>query len=131
MEWHCAGCSIARFTHRHCRNISVRIMIRCIGSISGRPICVVLEVQEIRTVPYVPLSHPFVERLIGTIRREYLDQTLFWTTADLEEKLRLFQDYFNRQRVHSGLQGRLPEPGEAKVTLNFASYRWQPHCGGL
>src|SRR3989442_15988944 len=57
MEWHCAGCSIARFTHRHCRNISVRIMIRCIGSISGRPICVVLEVQEIRTVPYVPLSH--------------------------------------------------------------------------
>src|SRR5262249_18614474 len=29
----------------------------------------VLEVQEIKTVPYVPLSHPFVERLIGTIRR--------------------------------------------------------------
>jgi hypothetical protein len=40
MEWHCAGCSIARFTRRHCRNISVRIMIRSIGSISGRPICV-------------------------------------------------------------------------------------------
>jgi hypothetical protein len=36
----------------------------------------VLMVQEIKTVPYVPLSHPFVERLIGTIRREYLDQTL-------------------------------------------------------
>jgi hypothetical protein len=35
----------------------------------------VLMVQEIKTVPYVPLSHPFVERLIGTIRREYLDQT--------------------------------------------------------
>src|SRR5262249_44669023 len=72
----------------------------------------VLMVQEIKTVPYVPLSHPFVERLIGTIRREYLDQTLFWTGADLENKLRLFQDYFNRQRVHSGLGGRLPEPGE-------------------
>jgi putative transposase len=43
-------------------------------------------------VPYVPLSHPFVERLVGTIRREYLDQTLFWTTADLEEKLQAFQD---------------------------------------
>ena len=62
----------------------------------------VLEVKEIKTVPYVPLSHPFVERLIGTIRREYLDQTLFWTAADLEEKLRSFQDYFNRHRVHSG-----------------------------
>ena len=39
---------------------------------------------EIKTVPYVPLSHPFVERLIGTIRWEYLDRTLFWTSADLE-----------------------------------------------
>jgi hypothetical protein len=29
----------------------------------------VLEVTEIKTVPYVPLSHPFVERLIGTLRR--------------------------------------------------------------
>ena len=45
----------------------------------------VLDVKEIKTVPYVPLSHPFVERLIGTIRREHLDQTLFWTAADLEE----------------------------------------------
>src|SRR5882672_6366711 len=76
-------------------------------------------------------SHPFVERLIETSRREYLDQTLFWTAADLEDKLRLFQDYFNRQRVHSGLEGRLPEPCEAKVPLNFASYRWQQHCRGL
>jgi putative transposase len=91
----------------------------------------VLDVKEIKTVPYVPLSHPFVERLIGTIRREYLDQTLFWTAADLEEKLRAFQDYFNRHRVHSGLEGRLPEPDEAPAPLTFASYRWQRHCRGL
>ena len=32
----------------------------------------ILEVMEVKTVPYVPLSHPFVERLIGTVRREYL-----------------------------------------------------------
>jgi len=87
----------------------------------------VLEIQEIKTVPYVPLSHPFVERLIGTIRREYLNQTLFWTAADLEEKLRAFQDYFNRHHVHSGLEGRLPDPGASTATLDFASYRWQ-HC---
>jgi putative transposase len=90
----------------------------------------VLEVQEIKTVPYVPLSHPFVERLIGTIRREYLDQTLFWTAADLEEKLRAFQHYFNRHRGHSGLAGGLPEPGEAQMPLSFASYRWRQHCRG-
>jgi len=34
------------------------------------------DVQEIKTVPCAPLSHPSVERLIGTIRREFLDHTL-------------------------------------------------------
>jgi putative transposase len=91
----------------------------------------VLEIEEIKTVPYVPLSHPFVERLIGTIRREFLDQTLFWTTADLEEKLQSFQDYFNRHRVHSGVEGQLPEPGASIATLDLDSYRWQRHCRGL
>ena len=33
----------------------------------------ILGVTEIKPVPYVPMPHPFVERLIGTIRREYLD----------------------------------------------------------
>jgi len=45
----------------------------------------VLEISEIKTSPYVPLSHPFLERLIGTGRRDYLDRILFWSTADLEE----------------------------------------------
>src|SRR6266700_3207981 len=66
----------------------------------------ILEVSEIKTVPYVPLSHPFVERLVGTIRREYLDRMLFWTTADLEDKLLDFRTYFNRHRSHTALEGR-------------------------
>src|ERR1700674_1902740 len=33
----------------------------------------ILDVEEIKMVPYAPLSQPFVERLIGTIRREGLD----------------------------------------------------------
>ena len=70
----------------------------------------VLEVTEIKTIPYVPLSHPFVERLVGTIRRELLDHALFWTTADLEAKLFDFQHYYNGCRTHAGLDGRLPEP---------------------
>jgi len=49
----------------------------------------ILDVTELKTVPYVPLSHPFVERLIGTIRRELLDRILFWTATDLERKLLL------------------------------------------
>ena len=51
----------------------------------------ILDVTEVKTVPYVPLSHPFVERLIGTIRREFLDQVPFWSSRDLERKLLLFR----------------------------------------
>jgi hypothetical protein len=68
----------------------------------------VLDVKEIKTVQYVPLSHPFVERLIGTIRREYLDRVLFWTTADLEHKLLEFKQYYNGHRVHAGRGGASP-----------------------
>jgi transposase InsO family protein len=71
----------------------------------------ILEVTEIKTAPYVPLSHPFIERLIGTIRREYLDHILSWTTADLEEKLVDFQNYYNGYRTHAGLEGRFARTG--------------------
>ena len=37
----------------------------------------VLGVNEVKSVPYAPWSHPFVERLIGTLRRECLDRMLF------------------------------------------------------
>jgi putative transposase len=36
----------------------------------------ILEVEEIKSIPYVPVSHPFVDRLIGTIRREFFDHVL-------------------------------------------------------
>jgi len=92
----------------------------------------VLEVKEIKTVPYVPFSHPFVERLIGTIRREHLDRTLFWTTADLETKLFDFQHYYNEYRAHAALNGRTPEPSpKERRSLSLSSYRWQRHCRGL
>jgi len=91
----------------------------------------VLEITEIKTVPCVPLSHPFVERLIGTIRREYLDRMLFWTTLDLERKLLEFQHYFNGHRVHAGLGGRLPEPDLHSSITRLSLYRWQKHCRGL
>jgi transposase InsO family protein len=47
----------------------------------------IVEIDDIKTVPHVPLSHPFVERLVGTMRREFLDPALFWNARDLERKL--------------------------------------------
>jgi transposase InsO family protein len=68
----------------------------------------VLEIDEIKSVPYAPVSHPFVERLIGTVRREYLDRMFFWNAVDLTRKLRAFRDYFNDDRVHRALAGATP-----------------------
>jgi hypothetical protein len=81
----------------------------------------------------LPLSHPFVERLIGTLRREYLDQTLFWTTVDLEEKLPVFQYFYNGHRTHSGLGGDVPEPrADRSVSpIDFKSYQWRRLCRWL
>jgi hypothetical protein len=41
----------------------------------------IFEVDEIKAIPGTPRSHAFVERLIGTVRREYLDRTLLWNGA--------------------------------------------------
>src|SRR6516162_9020265 len=91
----------------------------------------VLEMTEIKTIPYVPLSHPFVERLIGTLRREYLDHLLFWTTIDLENKLLDFRTYFNNHRTHSSREGRTPVRPASRPAASLRSFRWQPHCRAL
>ncbi len=94
----------------------------------------ILEIKEIKTVPYVPLSHPFVERLIGTVRREYLDHVPFWSAKDLERKLSSFQDYHNRDRAHQGLSGRIPCPrvdNGPRSPARLDNYRWKTCCRGL
>jgi len=48
----------------------------------------ILDVERVQTVPQVPWSHPFIERLIATIRREYLDRLFVWTADDLDRKFK-------------------------------------------
>ena len=93
-----------------------------------------VEIDEIKSIPGTPRSHAFVERLIGTIRREYLDQTLFWNQGDLERKLDSYKVYYYRHRCHTGLAGITPaQRGGAPVDpfANLDSYRWRKHCNGL
>ena len=91
----------------------------------------VLEVEEIKSLPHVPMSHPFVERLIGSIRRELIDQTLFWTATDLENKLRNYQSYYNNCRTHSGRDGATPVDSGSEKIVALNDYRWKKHCRGL
>jgi transposase InsO family protein len=94
----------------------------------------ILGADEVKTVPYTPLSHPFVERLIGTIRREYLDHTLFWSAADLGRKLEEFRQYYNAHRVHTALEGNTPSEITSETSIRRATlnqFRWKAHCHGL
>ena len=91
----------------------------------------VLEIEEIKSLPHVPMSHPFVERLIGSVRRELLDHTFFWTTTDLENKLRYYQAYYNEKRCHSSRDGATPVSSDSGKVVGINSYRWKKHCRGL
>ncbi len=94
----------------------------------------ILGVEEIKAVAYVPLSHPFIERLIGTTRREFLDHTLFWNARDLERNLGEFREYYNRHRVHASLEGGTPAEASGEVVLRRTDprrFQWQGHCRGL
>jgi hypothetical protein len=94
----------------------------------------ILEIDEIILVPHVPLSHPFVERLIGTMRREFLDHVLFWNARDLERKLAEFQAYYNAARSHASLEGHTPltfVSGHTVTSVDPSHVRWVSHCRDL
>ncbi|MDH3217581.1 MAG: transposase [Candidatus Krumholzibacteria bacterium] len=85
-------------------------------------------------VPYVPISHPFIERLIGTIRREFLDHVLFWNAIDLERKLDEFRQYYNDHRVHASLNGNTPMEASGHILrrqANLHDFRWKSYCRDL
>jgi transposase InsO family protein len=94
----------------------------------------ILEIDELKTVPHVPRSHPFVERLIGTIRREFLDHAPFWNARDLERKLAEFQVYYNAARGNASLEGHTPlafASGYTAVPADLNHVRWVSHCKDL
>ena len=94
----------------------------------------ILEGGEIKTIPCTPASHPFVERLIGIVRREYLDWTLFWNSGDLERKLDNYKAYYNQHRCHTGLAGATPAErsgAPAQPIGRLESYTWRQDCNGL
>ena len=68
---------------------------------------------------------------------EYLNHQLFLYATDLQRKLELLQEYYNKKRVHSSLNLLTPgqkagidiQPNEKLVSLE--NYRWKSHCKGL
>jgi transposase InsO family protein len=53
--------------------------------------------------PRSPWQNPYVERLIGTLRRECLDHVLIYGERHLRRILTLYSVYYNETRTHLGL----------------------------
>ena len=76
--------------------VVVRKRIRAMG-IRDRP-----------TAPRSPWQNGYIERLIGSIRRECLDHVLVLGEAHLRRILRAYADYYNRGRTHLALDKDAP-----------------------
>jgi transposase InsO family protein len=93
-----------------------------------------LEIDEIKTVPDVPVSHPFVERLIGNIRRNFLIIFSSGMRSIWRGNSASLGSIYNNERVHASLGGDTPAEvaGEPKTQCaNIDDFRWQTHCRGL
>jgi len=53
--------------------------------------------------PRSPWQNPYVERLIGTVRRECLDRVLIFGQAHLRQILTSYTEYYNEVRTHLAL----------------------------
>jgi putative transposase len=65
-------------------------------------------IKQVLSAPRLPWQRAYMERVIGTIRRECLDQVIVFTEASLYRHLRNFADYY-WSRTHLRLQKDTPD----------------------
>ena len=89
-----------------------------------------LGIEEVVTAPRSPWQNPFVERVIGSIRRECLDHVIVLNENHLRKILVSYLDYYHRYRTHLSLDkdtpnGRLVHAAETGKIVAL------PQVGGL
>jgi putative transposase len=67
-------------------------------------------IRQVITAPRAPWQNPFVERVIGSIRRECLDHFLILNETHLYRLLRAYVAYYNAVRPHQALDNNSPQP---------------------
>ena len=66
-------------------------------------------IQDTPTSPASPWQNPYVERLIGSIRRECLNHFIILNEAHLKRILGCYFEYYHRSRPHLSLDRNSPE----------------------
>ena len=67
-------------------------------------------IKQVLSAPRSPWQRAYVERVIGTIRRECLDHVIVFNEGALYRHLQRFLSYYHRSRTHLGLDKDTPEP---------------------
>jgi len=73
-----------------------------------------MQIQEVVTAPRSPWQNAYVERFIGSIRRECLDHVIVLSAAGLQRVVRAYVAYYMRSRTHLGLDKDSPTPRPVK-----------------
>jgi len=90
----------------------------------------VMGIKEVLSAPRSPWQRAYVERVIGTIRRECLDHLIVFNEASLRRTLGLYIDYYHRSRTHLALDKDSPEP-RAVQPPKLGPVVSVPQVGGL
>ena len=108
-------------------------VLRDRDAISGRAFSRRMELvglTEVVTAPRSPWQNPYVERVIGSIRRECLDHTIIVGERHLRRVVRNYVRYYNGVRTHLSLEKDAPAHRRTYLP-EVGSVRSRPHCGGL
>jgi transposase InsO family protein len=70
----------------------------------------VMGIEEVLSTPRSPWQRAYVERVIGSIRRECLDHVIVFHESSLRRTLASYFDYYHRSRTHLSLGEDSPEP---------------------
>jgi putative transposase len=87
-------------------------------------------ITEVVTAPRSPWQNPYVERVIGSIRRECLDHIVIFNERHLRRVLNSYRDYYHRSRTHLSLQKDCPDPRPVQ-SENWAKVIAIEEVGGL
>jgi transposase InsO family protein len=67
-----------------------------------------MEINEVPSAPRSPWQRAYVERVIGTIRRECLDHVTVFNEASFHRYIELFLSYYHESRTHLSLEKDAP-----------------------
>src|SRR5262249_58764837 len=69
----------------------------------------VMNINQVLSAPRSPWQRAYVERIIGSIRRECLDHVIIFGEESLRHTLRSYFSYYHRSRLHRSLERDSPE----------------------